>query len=134
MINKNNISIIGGAGHVGAPLGLIFSSKGYNVALIDKDKKNIKKINKGKMPFLEDRSTGLLKKMLSKKKIFATENLSEVKRSKYIIVCIGTPINSELNPSLKSFISFFYSIRKYLNKNHIIIIRSSIYPGICNQI
>jgi len=134
MINKNNISIIGGAGHVGAPLGLIFSSKGYNVALIDKDKRNIKKINKGKMPFLEDRSTGLLKKMLTKKKIFATENLSEVKRSKYIIVCIGTPINSELNPSLKSFISFFYSIRKYLNKNHIIIIRSSIYPGICNKI
>ena len=44
MFNKS-ISIIGGAGHVGAPLGLAFSSKGYKVVLIDKNIKNIKKIN-----------------------------------------------------------------------------------------
>ena len=42
MNTKRNISIIGGAGHVGFPLGLIFSSKGFKVSLIDKDKKNIK--------------------------------------------------------------------------------------------
>ena len=52
MINKNNICVIGGAGHVGAPLGLVLGSKGYKVVLIDKNEKNIKKINKGLMPFL----------------------------------------------------------------------------------
>ena len=31
MLNKSKISIIGGAGHVGFPLGLIFSSKGFLV-------------------------------------------------------------------------------------------------------
>jgi len=36
MINKRKISIIGGAGHVGYPLRLIFSSKGFEVNLIDK--------------------------------------------------------------------------------------------------
>ena len=45
---KRNISIIGGAGHVGFPLGLIFSSKGYNVSLIDKHSGNIDKINSQK--------------------------------------------------------------------------------------
>ena len=45
---KRNISIIGGAGHVGFPLGLIFSSKGFRVSLIDIHTKNIEKINKGK--------------------------------------------------------------------------------------
>ena len=45
MNNKSNISIIGGAGHVGFALGLIFSSKGFNVSLIDKNRSNIKKIN-----------------------------------------------------------------------------------------
>tara|TARA_Y100000294_G_C8522167_1_gene323358 strand:+ start:399 stop:623 length:225 start_codon:yes stop_codon:yes gene_type:complete len=68
MFNKNNICIIGGAGHVGAPLGLVLSSKGYNVVLIDKDKKNIKSLNNGIMPFLEEGSTKLLKKMIIKKK------------------------------------------------------------------
>ena len=43
-INRN-ISIIGGAGHVGFPLGLVFSSKGFKVSLIDKHRENIEKIN-----------------------------------------------------------------------------------------
>ena len=38
-VEQKKISIIGGAGHVGYPLGLIFSSKGFQVTLIDKDKK-----------------------------------------------------------------------------------------------
>ena len=68
MNNKRNISVIGGTGHVGFALGLIFSSKGFNVSLIDKHKENIKKVNSGKVPFLEENSQGLLKKMLKKKK------------------------------------------------------------------
>ena len=66
MIKRNFISIIGGAGHVGAPLGLALSSKGFNVILVDKNKKNIKKINQGKMPFVEEGCAELLKKMVKK--------------------------------------------------------------------
>ena len=134
MNNKRNISIIGGAGHVGFALGLVFSSKGFKVSLIDKNKENIKKINSGQIPFLEEKSQQLLKKMISKNKIYATAELKEVAKSKYIIVCIGTPITTKLNPDLRSFINFFYQLKKFLKKDHIIIIRSSIYPGICNKI
>ena len=131
---KRNISIIGGAGHVGFPLGLIFTSKGFKVSLIDKNKINIKKINNGHIPFLENNSQTLLTKMIKKKNIYATNQLSEVIKSKYIIICIGTPITKKLNPNLKNFINFFYQLKKFLKKNHIVIIRSSIYPGIYNKI
>ena len=134
MNNKSNISIIGGAGHVGFALGLIFSSKGFNVSLIDKDRANIKKINSGKIPFLEENSQKLLKTMIKKKRIYATNQLRKVIESKFIIVCIGTPINNKLNPNLRGFINFFYQLKKFLRKDQIIIIRSSIYPGICNKI
>ena len=134
MNNKSNISIIGGAGHVGFALGLIFSSKGFKVSLIDKDKLNIKRINSGKTPFLEESSQKLLKTMIKKKRIYATNQLRKVIESKFIIVCIGTPINNKLNPNLRSFINFFYHLKKFLKKDQIIIIRSSIYPGICNKI
>ena len=134
MYNKRNISVIGGAGHVGFALGLIFCSKGFKVSLIDKHKANIKKINSGKIPFLEENSQQLLKKMIRKKKIHATNQLREVINSKFIIVCIGTPINSKFNPNLKSFVNFFYQLKKFLKKDQIVIIRSSIYPGICNKI
>ena len=134
MNNKSNISIIGGAGHVGFALGLIFSSKGFKVSLIDKHKLNIKRINSGKIPFLEENSQKLLKTMIKKKRIYATNQLRKVIESKFIIVCIGTPINNKLNPNLRGFINFFYQLKKFLKKDQIIIIRSSIYPGICNKI
>ena len=85
MDSKRNISIVGGAGHVGFPLGLILSSKGFKVSLIDKHLKNMKKINNGEPPFLEEKSVNLLKTMIKKKRILTTEHLSEVKNSKYII-------------------------------------------------
>ena len=134
MLNKRQISIIGGAGHVGFPLGLIFSNKGFTVNLIDKNLENIKKINSGISPFLEEGSKTLLKKMIKKKRIVATSNLQNVKKSKYIIICIGTPIDNTLNPEIKNFLSFFKKIKRYLNKNHQIIIRSSVYPGICEKV
>ena len=35
---------------------------------------------------------------------------------------------------MRGFINFFYQLKKFLKKDQIIIIRSSIYPGICNKI
>ena len=134
MLNKRKISIIGGAGHVGYPLGLIFSSKGFQVTLIDKDKKNSKKINSGISPFLEEGSESLLKKMLKKRCILATSDLQKVKESKFIIICIGTPIDNSLNPEIKNFLNFFKILKKYIEKDHQIIIRSSVYPGICEKV
>ena len=111
MIHGNFVSIAGGGGHVGTPLGLALSSKGYNVILIDKNKENMKKINNGEMPFIEKGWAKLLNKMISKKKIFATPELSEVKKCKYIIVCLGTPINNKFEPNLKNFTNFFLVLK-----------------------
>ena len=134
MSTKRNISIIGGAGHIGFPLGLILSSKGFKVSLIDKNKNNIKKINNGEVPFLEENSKKLLTDMRKKKRIYATDQINEISKSKYIIICISTPITNQLNPNLKSFINFFHQLKKKIKKDQIVIIRSSIYPGICEKV
>ena len=134
MNNKNkNICIIGGAGHVGAPLGLGLSLKGYKVTLIDQNKKNIKSLNEKKMPFLEDGCEPILRKMVNKKKIFATSEFEYIRKSKFVIICIGTPINKKSKPEIKKFINLFYELKKYLQKNHIIIIRSSVSLGTCKK-
>ena len=134
MSTKRNISIIGGAGHIGFPLGLILSSKGFKVSLIDKNKNNIKKINNGEAPFLEENSKKLLTDMIKKKRIYATDQINEISKSKYIIICISTPITNQLNPNLKPFINFFHQLKKKIKKDQIVIIRSSIYPGICEKV
>lgn len=133
-LNREKISIIGGAGHVGFPLGLAFANKGYNVDLIDKNLFNLSLINKGKAPFLELGAEKILNKCLKKKVISTKNHLKDLIFSKYLIICIGTPITKKLDPDLKSFINFFKKLKKYIHKHHYIIIRSSIYPGTLNKI
>ncbi len=44
-ISEKHISIIGGAGHVGLPLGLAFATKNFKVHLIDTNEKNLSLID-----------------------------------------------------------------------------------------
>jgi len=134
ILDKKNISIIGGAGHVGFPLGLAFADKKFKVDLVDIDLKNVKKINLGTPPFMEVGAEKLLKKHLKSKKISTKLTLKELIYSKYVVICIGTPIGRNLKPKLKDFINFFKNLKKHLDKNHIIVVRSSIYPGTINKI
>ena len=55
------ISIIGGAGHVGMPLGLKFAQKGYKVVAIDKNNSLNNLLNKGQVPYKEFAAKKLLK-------------------------------------------------------------------------
>ena len=133
-MSNNYISIIGGAGHVGFPLGLAFADKNQQVNLIDLNKNNLNKIKRGVMPFYEMGAKKILLKALKKNKIILSSDLSSIKKSKFIIICIGTPINKNLKPQTKEFFNFFSLLFKHVNKNQIIIIRSSVFPGVVNKI
>ena len=62
---KYDICIVGGLGHVGLPLGVVFASKNQNVCLFDVNKSTAKTIfYDKKMPFVEHGSSPLLKKVL----------------------------------------------------------------------
>tara|TARA_Y100000590_G_scaffold470196_1_gene662687 strand:+ start:1690 stop:2874 length:1185 start_codon:yes stop_codon:yes gene_type:complete len=133
-IIKNSISIVGGAGHVGFPLGLAFGSKKYKINLVDVDQKNLNKIKLGIPPFYEIGAKKLLHKCLKKKILSFSNDLKTVKTSKFIIICIGTPVNKKLKPEVKNFVALFYKLLKIINKNQILIIRSSVYPGMIRKI
>ena len=128
---KADIIIIGGAGHIGLPLGILFANKGKSVILYDKNKKNIDLINNSKMPFMEIGGEKLLKK--NKKRIIATSKKEFINHAKSVIVCIGTPVKKS-KPDLKFFFKMFKEVKHLLNHKKPLIIRSSIYPGICEKI
>ena len=128
---KSDILIVGGAGHIGLPLGMLFADKGKKVVLYDKDLSNIKKINNSIMPFMEDGGAKILKK--NKSRIFATNDKKLIKLSKIIIICIGTPVRNN-KPDLKFFFKMFKEIRNELDPKKLLVIRSSIYPGTCKRI
>ena len=129
---KFNVCVVGGAGHVGFPIGLMFASKNLKVCLLDSNENQLKKISQNQIPFKEKNGQNFLKKY--KKNIFLTSNQKFIKESKNIIICIGTPIKSNLKPELKNFFKFFRSIKKYLTKDQEIIVRSSVYIGSIEKI
>lgn len=129
MTSQKHISIIGGAGHIGLPLGLAFTNKGFYVHLIDKNIRNMQIIKDSKMPFLEFGSKKILNNSIKRKQFFFEHDLKNLKKSKFIFICIGTPIDSKLKPNLKGFKKLIDDLKKYVQKNQIIIVRSSVYPG-----
>ena len=129
-----DVAIIGGLGHVGLPLGIVFADKGLNVCLCDVDEKKAELIKKGIMPFIEYGSEKLLKKVLENKKLSISLNNECISKAKYVIIAIGTPVDEYLNPKTRQFLEFFNSIKQYLQKGQTIIVRSTVYPRTCDQI
>jgi len=129
-----DVCIVGGLGHVGLPLGILFASKGLNVSLYDINNKFSKLVQQGTMPFMERKAQPLLKKIIKNKKLNISLDNKTIKESKYIIISIGTLIDKKKEPATKLFITTIKKLSKFLNKSQFLIIRSSVYPGTCSKI
>ena len=89
-------------------------------------------INKRKIPFMENNFKELFQN--KKLKIKLTENINEIKKTKYIIVTLGTPIDEYLNPSYSSFFKVIDKIINLLDDSQILILRSTLAPGTTRKI
>ena len=79
------VSIIGGCGHVGLPLGIVFAASGINVKLIDINKKAIEQVNDGELPFKEEGAKSLLEKALRENMLTASCDPNIIHGSDFII-------------------------------------------------
>lgn len=131
---KYDVIIIGGLGHVGLPLGIVFADKGLNVCLHDIDKNKAKLVSKAIMPFIEYGAEPILKKVIKNGKLNMSHKLNSIPQARFVIIAIGTPVDEYLNPKTRQFLEFFESIKKYLHKDQTIIIRSTVYPHTCQQV
>lgn len=123
------ITIIGGAGHVGLAFALICGAANIKVHIHDNNLDSIKLIKKGKMPHIENNSNKILKNIIKKKLFSFSNKLENIKLNKIIVVCLGTPIDEFFNPKHKDFLLFFEKLNKFLKNDHHILIRSTVYPG-----
>lgn len=128
-----DIVIVGGLGHTGLPLGLVFANKGLRVCLYDADLERVKHVMKGKMPFIEYAALPLLKKALNNNKLKVSLDIRDISKSKYVIIAIPTPVDEYLNPKTRVFLESFLKLKEYLRKEQTIIVRSTVYPNTCRQ-
>ena len=130
---KLNIAILGGCGHVGLPLGITFASRGYDVTLIDINDKAVHTVNRGAMPFLEKGGEEALKKVIGKSLRAVTQGQA-VSDCGVVIAVTGTPVDAHLNPRVNDVIQVIDAYTPYMNPNQILILRSTLAPGVTELI
>ena len=123
------ITVIGGAGHVGLAFGLICAAKNIKVHLHDINSTSLNLIKKGKMPHIEKGAQKILNKAIKKNLLTFSSNIKELKLNKINIICIGTSVDEYLNSRHKLFLSPIKNIIKYIKNNQHFIIRSTVYPS-----
>ena len=128
--SRRNVAILG-MGYVGFPLACaIAKSKKYKVYGLDVNEERINKI-KSKISPVEDKQA---KKDIKSVKINASTDFSVLKNMKYIVICVPTPIDHKKNPDLTPVIKATESIAKNLRVGQIIILESTVNPGVCEEI
>lgn len=125
-----DICIVGGAGHVGLPLGIAFASRGKRVLIYDINEGVLETIRQGIMPFMERGAEPLLKEALAAGTLEFTSRPAGVARAGAIIITIGTPVDEFLHPSLKGVIHCMDELLPHLRDEQLLILRSTIYPGV----
>ena len=131
---KYDVVIIGGLGHIGLPIGIVFASKGFNVCLNDINKDVAKTVKNGEMPYVEYGAEPLLKETLKNGRLVVSLEPQCISDAKYVMIAIGTPVDEYLNPKTRQFLEFIKDIKKYLDPSQVIIVRSSVFPQTLDQI
>ena len=123
MIKKNKIGIVG-LGYVGLPLALEFGKK-TKVVGFDLNKERILELTKGK-----DRNSEVINtKIKNHKNIEFSYNETKLKNCNIFIVTVPTPVDNRNIPDLTLIKKACEIVGKYIKKNSIFILESTVYPG-----
>jgi UDP-N-acetyl-D-mannosaminuronic acid dehydrogenase len=129
MQKLKKIVIIGGCGHVGLPLGIVFANCGLDVVLLDRDQAKIDTVNAGQMPFMETNALEQLERVVGKK-LIATADSSCLRDSDAAIAVLGTPVDEHLNPTVTDLYHSIDEVIARMPENALLVLRSTVYPGV----
>jgi UDP-N-acetyl-D-mannosaminuronic acid dehydrogenase len=126
---KYDAVVVGGAGHVGAPLSIVLAKKGFRTLIYDISQTALKTLAKGKLPFLEEGGEPMLKEVLADGKLGFSNNVADIHGIPYVILTIGTPVDEFHNPVLRVLTECMDTLLPHLSDNQTIILRSTVFPG-----
>ena len=130
----HDICIIGGAGHVGLPLGVAFANQRVRTVLFDRNREALTKIRSGVFPFKEKNGEAELRRALRKGTLATSESPSVIAKSDFVLLVVGTPVDEYLNPDIHGIARTIESYFPYFRNGQILILRSTVYPGTAERI
>ncbi|HLQ04513.1 MAG TPA: nucleotide sugar dehydrogenase [Verrucomicrobiae bacterium] len=127
---KYDVCVIGGAGHVGAPLAIVFANKGVRTLVYDVNERALGELRAGRMPHLENGAEPELARALKGGALAFTSDASCVANAGILVVTIGTPIDEFHNPRLDVVTKCLDLLLPYMHDGQSVILRSTVFPGV----
>lgn len=120
---EESLSLVG-LGYVGMPIAHAFAKKGLNVIGFDLNKEKINLYKSGIDPTNE-----VGNEEIKKTKINFTSDPTDLKKAKFHIVAVPTPVNTDHTPDLTPVIGASEIVGRNLTRGSIVVYESTVYPG-----
>ena len=129
-MSSTSITVVGGCGHVGLPLGIALAESAGDVTLLDIAAPVVERVNAGEVPFLEPNMDEVLERVLAQGTLRATTDPACVTASDVVVIVIGTPVDEHLNPDPNAVVAAIDGIASYMRDGQLVVLRSTVYPGV----
>ena len=124
LVNKQESLAVVGLGYVGLPIAHAFAKKGINVIGFDLNEDKIQLYRSGIDPTNEVGNSEIINS-----KIRFTSDEYELKKAKFIIVAVPTPVNTDHTPDLTPVIDASKIVGRNLSEGTIVVYESTVFPG-----
>ena len=125
---ETSLSLIG-LGYVGMPIAVEFAKRGVKVIGYDL---NVTKIETYKSGIDPTKEVG--DEIIKNTTVEFTSDEKELKRAKFHIVAVPTPVNDDHTPNLAPVESASKILGRNLAKGSIVVFESTVYPGVTEEI
>jgi UDP-N-acetyl-D-mannosaminuronic acid dehydrogenase len=83
---------------------------------------------------MENGGTELLSDVLMHKKFVASTDADSIRNAEVLFIVIGTPVDEHLSPDPNKVIDEILKLRDLLNSNQVILLRSTVFPGVTKKL
>src|SRR5262249_39607426 len=128
-VENADVTVVGGAGHVGIPLVLAFAEAGMRVNVNDHNQENLDTLKVGRLPFIEHGAADVLTKALAHDRLAFSDSPDRISADRPVIITIGTPIDEFLNPIRRAVRDCVDAILPALADGQLVVLRSTVFPG-----
>ena len=128
--SRYDACVVGGAGHVGAPLAILLAKTGLRVLIHDVNRRAMDRIAEGELPFMERGGTELLQQALESGLLSFSTDPADVANIHHVVVTIGTPVDEFQNPELRAVTRCVDALIPFLTDDQTLILRSTVFPGV----
>lgn len=121
--NEEKLSLIG-LGYVGMPIAVAFAKKGVDVIGFDLNRAKIDLYKSGIDPTKE-----VGDETIKNSTVCFTSNEEDLKKAKFHIVAVPTPVNADHTPDLTPVIGASEIVGRNLTAGSYVVFESTVYPG-----